>query len=115
MASANSADHLWSSTLLPPCCFPTGTRPHHMSAIAEFAREALGLRLTPMQGRAVGECEEGHQQAVVRAGRRSGKALDVSTPIPTPTGWTTMGEIQPGDVVYDGAGMAPLVVVAPAG
>ena len=43
--------------------------------IAAFARDELGLQLTPLQERAVGEFEEGHQQAVIRAGRRSGKSL----------------------------------------
>lgn len=39
-----------------------------------------------------------------RGGRGSGKLLDVATPIPTPTGWTTMGDIQPGDIVFDESG-----------
>lgn len=38
---------------------------------------------------------------VLRAGRRLGKALDVSTPIPTPNGWKTMGDLQEGDQVFD--------------
>lgn len=29
------------------------------------------------------------------------KALALDTPIPTPTGWTTMGELKPGDMVFD--------------
>lgn len=33
--------------------------------------------------------------------RGSGKALDLDTPIPTPDGWTTMGAIEVGDMVYD--------------
>jgi len=41
---------------------------------------------------------------VVRMGRRTGKALDVNTPIPTPTGWKTMGDLQVGDQVFDEAG-----------
>ncbi len=36
--------------------------------------------------------------------RGSGKALALDTPMPTPGGWTTMGEIRAGDVVYDEAG-----------
>ena len=36
--------------------------------------------------------------------RGSGKALALDTPVPTPSGWTTMGEIQAGDVVYDETG-----------
>lgn len=37
--------------------------------------------------------------------RRFGKALDVDTPIPTPNGWTTMGELKVGDLVFDSKGM----------
>jgi hypothetical protein len=33
-----------------------------------------------------------------------GKDLDVKTPIPTPTGWTTMAEIKTGDALYDDKG-----------
>jgi hypothetical protein len=31
----------------------------------------------------------------------SGKGADVNTPIPTPSGWTTMGDIKVGDTLYD--------------
>lgn len=36
--------------------------------------------------------------------RGAGKRLCVETPIPTPTGWTTMGELSPGDLVIGGDG-----------
>ena len=38
-----------------------------------------------------------------------GKALSVETPIPTPTGWTTMGALREGDSVFDARG-APCTV-----
>jgi phage terminase large subunit-like protein len=38
------------------------------------------------------------------SGRGSGKALAIDTPIPTPKGWTTMGELQVGDEVFDEQG-----------
>lgn len=41
---------------------------------------------------------------VVVAGRRWGKALALDTPIPTPSGWTTMGELKTGDLVFDEQG-----------
>jgi hypothetical protein len=41
----------------------------------------------------------------------SGKALALDTPIPTPRGWTTMGEVQVGDEVFDEHG-APCLVTA---
>jgi len=40
-----------------------------------------------------------------------GKALALDTPIPTPTGWTTMGQLQPGHMVLGDDG-APVRVVA---
>jgi Rad3-related DNA helicase/serine/threonine protein kinase len=42
--------------------------------------------------------------AVVEAGTGTGKALDVDTPIPTPTGWKRMGDLVAGDIVFDEKG-----------
>ena len=47
-----------------------------------------------------------------RAGRFFGKALDISTPVPTPSGWSTMGGLQAGDTVYDEQGRECRVLVA---
>jgi hypothetical protein len=41
----------------------------------------------------------------------SGKALALDTPIPTPRGWTTMGEVRVGDEVFDEHG-APCTITA---
>ncbi len=43
--------------------------------------------------------------------RLEGKALALDTPVPTPTGWRTMGELEPGDEVFDETG-APTTVTA---
>jgi hypothetical protein len=40
------------------------------------------------------------------------EALAVDTPIPTPTGWSTMGELQPGDMVIGSDGLPVIVVKA---
>lgn len=49
--------------------------------------------------------EEHSNYTMVIAGRSgSGKALDVETPLPTPNGWTTMGDLRLGDQLYDDAG-----------
>ena len=45
----------------------------------------------------------------ILAGRGFGKALALDTPVPTPTGWTTMGDLSVGDLVL-GADGAPTVV-----
>ena len=50
------------------------------------------------------------QLIIVAARPAIGKALALDTPIPTPTGWTTMGEIQPGDEVLDDQGRPTRVV-----
>jgi replicative DNA helicase len=52
------------------------------------------------------------QMIVVAARPAMGKALALDTPIPTPTGWTTMGEVQVGDELYDAQGRPTTVVAA---
>ncbi|WP_432523747.1 LAGLIDADG family homing endonuclease [Kineococcus sp. SYSU DK006] len=42
----------------------------------------------------------------------SGKALDVDTPVPTPSGWTRMGDLRDGDTVFDEDGRPTRVVKA---
>src|SRR5690606_18635063 len=44
--------------------------------------------------------------------RGAGKALALNTPIPTPFGWTTMGDLNVGDFVYDEEGWPCRVVYA---
>jgi replicative DNA helicase len=51
------------------------------------------------------------QMIVIAARPGVGKALALDTPIATPTGWTTMGEIRVGDQVM-GSGGRPTTVVA---
>src|SRR5438477_13063921 len=43
--------------------------------------------------------------------RLEGKALALTTEVPTPQGWRTMGALEPGDQVFDETG-APTTVVA---
>lgn len=51
------------------------------------------------------------QMIVIAARPGMGKALALDTPLPTPTGWTTMGEVAVGDQLI-GADGAPTTVVA---
>ena len=44
--------------------------------------------------------------------RLEGKALALDTPLPTPRGWTTMGALRPGDLVFDESGQPTVVVGA---
>ena len=45
-----------------------------------------------------------HKKILLCAGRQTGKLLSLDTPLPTPTGWTTMGEVQVGDELFDEQG-----------
>ncbi|MDT4959120.1 MAG: replicative helicase, partial [Pseudonocardiales bacterium] len=52
-------------------------------------------------------------QMITVAGRPgSGKALALDTPLPTPTGWTTMGDVQVGDFLLGADGKPTCVVAA---
>ncbi|GGC00920.1 replicative DNA helicase [Cellulomonas carbonis] len=52
------------------------------------------------------------QMVVIAARPAIGKALALDTPLPTPTGWTTMGEVRVGDQLLDADGMPTTVVAA---
>jgi replicative DNA helicase len=52
------------------------------------------------------------QMVVIAARPAVGKALALDTPLPTPTGWTTMGEVNVGDYLIDANGKPTRVVAA---
>ncbi|MEV6215327.1 replicative DNA helicase [Nocardia sp. NPDC051833] len=52
------------------------------------------------------------QMIIVAARPGVGKALALDTPLPTPTGWTTMGEVRVGDELLDADGHPTRVVAA---
>jgi replicative DNA helicase len=52
------------------------------------------------------------QMVVIAARPAVGKALALDTPLPTPDGWTTMGEVQVGDYLIDADGKPTRVVAA---
>lgn len=54
----------------------------------------------------------GGQMIVIAARPAVGKALALDTPIPTPTGWTTMGEVRAGDEVLSAEGTPTRVSAA---
>ncbi|MGB3731569.1 replicative DNA helicase [Microbacterium sp.] len=54
----------------------------------------------------------GGQMIVVAARPAMGKALALDTLLPTPTGWTTMGEVKVGDELFDAEGRPTRVVAA---
>jgi replicative DNA helicase len=52
------------------------------------------------------------QMVVIAARPAMGKALALDTPLPTPTGWTTMGEVQVGDELLGSDGRPVMVIAA---
>lgn len=50
--------------------------------------------------------------AYIEVARKNGKALAVDTPIPTPSGWTVMGDLRVGDSVFDSSGKPCRVLAA---
>ncbi len=52
------------------------------------------------------------QMIVVAARPGLGKALALDTPLPTPAGWTTMGQVAVGDSLFDAEGRPTTVVMA---
>jgi hypothetical protein len=55
--------------------------------------------------------DAGVEIVVIMSSSQVGKALALDTPIPTPMGWTTMGEVRVGDEIFDETG-APCRVTA---
>jgi len=44
------------------------------------------------------------ETVVIMSSAQVGKALALDTPLATPTGWTTMGEVEVGDILFDETG-----------
>lgn len=82
--------------------------------------EAIGSRSGQMSGVPTGFTDldsltnglHPGQMIVVAARPAMGKALALDTPLPTPTGWTTMGEVRSGDFLLAADGSPTRVVAA---
>ncbi len=69
----------------------------------------INLQLYPRQALAL---HTDAQEVLYGGAAGGGKALSVSTPIPTPAGWITMGEVKVGDQVLDENGKPCNVIAA---
>jgi replicative DNA helicase len=82
--------------------------------------EAIGSRSGQMSGVPTGFADldsltnglHPGQMIVIAARPAMGKALALDTPLPTPDGWTTMGEVKVGDLLLSAEGKATRVVAA---
>lgn len=69
----------------------------------EFIEQVLQVNLEPGQKELV-ELVQNNERTEATCCHGAGKALALDTPLPTPTGWTTMGEVKVGDTLYDERG-----------
>jgi len=58
------------------------------------------IKLWKFQKKIIKTCHE-NSKVILKAGRQTGKALALNTPIPTPCGWKTMGDLKVGDTIFD--------------
>lgn len=68
-----------------------------------WAKEIAGVDLWSKQKEICYSVRD-HRRTVVRASNGPGKDVPLDTPLPTPTGWTTMGDVQVGDYLLDEQG-----------
>lgn len=106
----------------PVLCAHYVSQLQHRKRIEEAARNGVELDLATLPGiylvrRHLVAIDQAVRKAIATGGRliismppRHGKALALDTPVPTPTGWTTMGELRTGDEVMDEQGRPTRVV-----
>lgn len=111
-ALSGRADFVWSDSHVIDVCDFVSKLPHvkafaglivlepvqcwYLAGIFGFREKATGLRWV--------------RTVRVWIPRKNAKALALDTPIPTPSGWTTMGAVEPGDMVLGDDGLPTKVV-----
>ena len=68
------------------------------------------FKMYPFQEKLVNRFHE-HRFNICKMPRQTGKALSLDTPIPTPNGWTTMGDLKVGDNILSPTGNSVSVVM----
>ena len=77
----------------------------------ELTRELKRRRLwSPLEGPQTDALQSAADITGFGGAAGGGKGLALDTPLPTPTGWTTMGDVQPGDWLLDDKGQPCQVV-----
>lgn len=77
-------------------------------ALPGYEERPAQIEMAGLVARSISE----NTPAIIEASTGTGKALDVDTPVPTPTGWKRMGDLQVGDRVFDEQGQQTTVTVA---
>jgi replicative DNA helicase len=76
---------------------------HYPQDPVEFVNKVLGLDTWWEQDRIIRAVWDNRYTSVASC-HGIGKGLTINTPIPTPYGWTTMGDVSVGDEVFDESG-----------
>lgn len=84
---------------------------HNYCKLQTATDGAAPFHLRPYQRRII-RCFTDNRLSIALAPRQIGKALSLDTEVPTPTGWTTMGDIKIGDLVLDAQGQPTRVTGA---
>jgi len=75
-----------------------------------FARKIMGCNnIWEKQVEIINSVRD-HKRTAVASCHGSGKALALDTPLPTPSGWTTMGDVSDGDLLIDQNGRSTKVL-----
>jgi len=69
------------------------------------------MQLYAPQKRAIDKIVK-NRRTIICASRQIGKRLCLNTPVPTPDGWSTMGELRDGDTIFDWNGAPTKIVKA---
>ena len=120
-----SNEHGFSVALSDICAGYPAMRPPKRVSVSEGAHENLVIKQpgssggnwnsseTPYMVEPMDMLASRRHEAVVFVGpARTGKCLDVDTPIATPSGWTRMGDLQDGDYVFGADGKPTRVIAA---
>lgn len=75
----------------------------------EWAQRKVGTHLWSKQ-REIAQSVEQYRKTAVQAGHGIGKAEPLTEPVATPSGWSTIGQLVPGDAVFDENGAICRVV-----
>ena len=90
--------HILTPPISPAAIVTIAKRPANPITLADMV--AGGTMTAEMSQFAV-DLVRAHKNIVISGGTGAGKMQRLSTPIPTPSGWTTVGDIQPGDKIFD--------------
>lgn len=74
-----------------------------------FAKEFFGIEVWDKQAEVM-RSPFRYTRTAIRSGQKVGKAQKLDTPIPTPDGWKTIGDLNVGDQVFDERGRPTRVI-----